>query len=136
MIIVSQRIAANPSICAPNCILIASPSFNTTAASASSDFRGVYGVTKEEGEIVVGEAVPNTECQPHDVKQGKQRTLRYLRNLLSSEHLSNLLFQQLVTFLADGNNLFSGNTQRSHSLEDLLRDDCSTFVLGEGVRVV
>lgn len=67
MMIVSQRIAANPSICAPSCILMASPSFKVTDASASSDLRGVYGVTKEEGETVVGEAIPEEECQLHDI---------------------------------------------------------------------
>jgi len=42
--------------------LIASPSLIVTAASASSEVSGVYGVTKEDGETVVGWAIPR-DCQ-------------------------------------------------------------------------
>ena len=54
----SQTIVPNPSICAPSWILIASPSFSSTAASASSEVSGVYGVTNEDGETVVGWEMP------------------------------------------------------------------------------
>ena len=59
--IVSQTIVPRPSICAPSWILTASPSLSVTAASASSEVRGVYGVTKEEGETVVGCEMPGGE---------------------------------------------------------------------------
>lgn len=58
MTIVSQTIVPNPSICAPSWILIASPSFSVTAASAASEVSGVYGVTKADGETVVGWEIP------------------------------------------------------------------------------
>jgi hypothetical protein len=58
MMMVSQTIVPNPSICAPSWILTASPSFSSTAASAASDVSGVYGVTKDEGETVVGWEIP------------------------------------------------------------------------------
>jgi plastocyanin domain-containing protein len=60
---VSQTIVPKPSICAPSWILIASPSFSVIAASASSEVSGVYGVTNEDGETVVGCEMPVDYCQ-------------------------------------------------------------------------
>jgi hypothetical protein len=48
----------NPSICAPSWILIGSFGWISTEASFSSVFKGVYGVTNELGETVVGLAKP------------------------------------------------------------------------------
>lgn len=51
---VSQTMAPKPSICAPNWILITSAGLRVREASSTSDESGVYGVTKELGETVVG----------------------------------------------------------------------------------
>jgi len=56
---VSQTMAPKPSICAPNWILMTSPGLRVTEASSTSDESGVYGVTKELGETVVGCDIPD-----------------------------------------------------------------------------
>ncbi len=55
---VSQTIAPNPSICAPNCIFMTSAGLRVVEASSTSDESGVYGVTNELGETVVGWDIP------------------------------------------------------------------------------
>lgn len=68
----------------------------------------------------------------HWERRKRSRTLRYF---LSSIDLRNLLVQQLVTLLADGNNLLASYTQRGDGLEHLLGDLSSALVFGKGIGV-
>jgi hypothetical protein len=95
---------------------------------------GEYGVTKEDGETVVGEAMPKIDCQ---IRVWTFTAERYtLWDLLATINLLNLLLQKLITLLADCHNLLSSNTKSRDCLQDLLRYLGSIFVFGQSVRVV
>jgi hypothetical protein len=95
---------------------------------------GEYGVTKEDGETVVGEAMPKIDCQPRVWTFTAERYTFW--DLLATVNLLNLLLQKLVTLLADCHNLLSSNTKSRDCLQDLLRNLGSIFVFGQSVRVV
>jgi hypothetical protein len=59
-----------------------------------------------------------------------------LDNLLSTVDLGKLLFKQLVTLLADIDNLCAGHAELRHSGQDLFGDLGRGLVLGESIRVV
>lgn len=59
-----------------------------------------------------------------------------LYDLLSTVDLCDLLLQELVTSLADCDDLLSGSAKSSNGLQDLLGDLSSALVLGEGIRVI
>jgi hypothetical protein len=107
---------------------------SSTAASASSDVSGEYGVTKEDGETVVGEAMPKIDCQTQVWTFTAERYT--LWDLLATVNLLNLLLQKFVALLADCHNLFSSNTQSRDCLQDLLRNLGSIFVFGKSVGIV
>lgn len=89
-------------------------------------------MTKEDGETVVGWEIPRHD-QSGNMDSGNLLTLC---DLLSSIHLSNLFLQQLVSFLADSDDLLPSDTHSGNLLEDLLGDDGGTLVFCEGIRVV
>jgi hypothetical protein len=95
---------------------------------------GEYGVTKEDGETVVGEAMPKIDCQTRVRAFTAERYT--LWDLLATINLLNLLLQKLITLLADCHNLLSSNTKSRDCLQDLLRYLGSIFVFGQSVRVV
>ena len=95
---------------------------------------GEYGVTKEDGETVVGEAMPKIDCQTRGWTFTAER--HTLWDLLATVNLLNLLLQKLVTLLADCHNLLSSNTESRDRLQDLLGNLSSIFVFGQSVRVV
>ena len=132
MMMVSQTIVPKPSICAPSWILTASPSLSVTEASASSDLSGVYGVTKADGETVVGWEIPREVRQVRGTGIVEESTFQ---DLLSAIDLGNLLVQKLVTLLADVDDLLASNTEGSNSLENLLGDLSGALVLGKGIWV-
>jgi hypothetical protein len=59
-----------------------------------------------------------------------------LGDLLAAVDLGKLLLDELVTLLADGDNLLAGGNELGDLSKDLLRDLSSGLVLGEGVGVV
>lgn len=66
----------------------------------------------------------------------RRRLYLTLLNLLSTPDLGNLLLEELVTLLADVNNLLASDAKVLDSSQDLLGDLGSGLVLGQGVRVV
>lgn len=87
-----------PSICAPNWIFTASFDFNVTAASSASVDRGVYGVTNELGDTVVGCAMPVRLAQQNRVKFSLGHTT--FGDFLSLVNLANLRLQHVVSLFA------------------------------------
>lgn len=61
--------------------------------------------------------------------------IRTLDNLLSAVDLGKLLFHQLVTLLADLDNLCAGDAELGDLSQDLLGDLTSGLVLGQSIRV-
>ncbi|KAL7923847.1 hypothetical protein ACQKWADRAFT_288019 [Trichoderma austrokoningii] len=59
-----------------------------------------------------------------------------LENLLSTVNLGKLFLEQLVTLLADIDNLCAGHAEFRHSGQNLFGDLGSGLVLGESIRVV
>ena len=68
--------------------------------------------------------------------KGRCRHRHTLQNLLSTVHLINLLLQNLVSLLTDGDDLLASNTQLGHSFQNLLGDGGGILVLCKGVWVV
>ena len=62
--------------------------------------------------------------------------LHTLYDLLSTVHFGNLLFQKLVSFLADGHDLLASSAECGHSLQDFERDLSSILVFCESIWVV
>lgn len=59
-----------------------------------------------------------------------------LVNLLAAVDLGNLLLEDLVTLLADLDDLGAGDAKLRDLSEDLLGDLTSSLVLGQSIRVV
>lgn len=59
-----------------------------------------------------------------------------LEDLLSTVDLGKLLFKQLVTLLADIDNLCARHAELRHSSQNLLGDLGRGLILGESIRVV
>lgn len=59
-----------------------------------------------------------------------------LVNLLAAVDLGNLLLEELVTLLADLDDLGAGDAKLRDLSEDLLGDLASGLVLGQSIRVV
>ena len=66
----------------------------------------------------------------------KAEAVPTLADLLSPVDLGNLLFNESVALLADGDNLLARHTKLRDSSKHLFRDLRSSLVLGEGVGVV
>lgn len=68
--------------------------------------------------------------------EGRERGKQTLVDLLSTVDLGELLLDELVTLLADGDNLLARLDELGNRSQDLLRDLSGGLVLGESIGVV